>query len=63
MLYGGVFVTAVGVSTLIAGAVCVPIGKSRMNDIVGRCNSANSGRSITMNFGPCPHGVGMTLNF
>ena len=63
MLYGGLFVASVGVSTLIAGAVCVPIGKSRMNDIVGRCNSANSGRNITMNFGSCPHGVGMTLNF
>ena len=63
LLYGGVFVAAVGVSTLIAGAVCVPIGKSRMNDIVDRCNVANSSRDITLNFGSCPHGIGMTLNF
>ena len=63
LMYGGVFVAAVGVSSLIAGAVCLPIGKSRMNDIVDRCNSANSGRDITLNFGPCPHGIGMTLNF
>lgn len=54
---------AVGVSTLIAGAVCVPVGKSRMNDIVERCNASNNGYTVTMNFGPCPHGIGMTLNF
>ena len=59
----GATLAAVGVSTLIAGAVCVPIGKSRMNDIVDRCNVANSGRDITLNFGSCPHGIGMTLNF
>lgn len=63
LIYGGLFVATVGVSTLIAGAVCVPIGKSRMNDIVDRCNVANSGRDITLNIGSCPHGVGMTLNF
>lgn len=59
----GATLAAVGVSTLIAGAVCVPVGKSRMNDIVERCNSSNNGYTVTMNFGPCPHGIGMTLNF
>lgn len=59
----GATLAAVGFSTLIAGAVCVPVGKSRMNDIVGRCNSASRGPQMTMNFGSCPHGVGMTLNF
>ena len=59
----GATLAAVGVSTLIAGAVCVPVGKSRMNDIVERCNASNNGYTVTMNFGPCPHGIGMTLNF
>lgn len=59
----GATLASVGFSTLIAGAVCVPVGKSRMNDIVGRCNSASRGPQMTMNFGSCPHGVGMTLNF
>ncbi len=59
----GTALAAVGLSTLIAGSVCVPIGKSRMNDIVGRCNAANNDSNVTMNFGSCPHGVGMTLNF
>lgn len=59
----GATLAAVGVSTLIAGAVCVPVGKSRMNDIVERCNASNNGYNVTMNFGPCPHGIGMTLNF
>lgn len=59
----GATLAAVGVSTLIAGAVCVPVGKSRMNDIAERCNTSNNGYNVTMNFGPCPHGIGMTLNF
>lgn len=59
----GATLAAVGVSTLIAGAVCVPVGKSRMNDIAERCNASNNGYNVTMNFGPCPHGIGMTLNF
>ena len=59
----GATLAAVGVSTLIAGAVCVPVGKSRMNDITERCNTSNNGYNVTMNFGPCPHGIGMTLNF
>lgn len=59
----GATLAAVGVSTLIAGAVCVPVGKSRMNDIAKRCNASNNGYNVTMNFGPCPHGIGMTLNF
>ena len=59
----GATLAAVGVSTLIAGAVCVPVGKSRMNDIVESCNASNNGYTVTMNFGPCPHGIGMTLNF
>ena len=59
----GATLAAVGVSTLIAGAVCVPVGKSRMNDIAKRCNASNNGYTVTMNFGPCPHGIGMTLNF
>lgn len=62
-MYGGIALITVGLSTLVAGSVCVPVGKSRMNDIVNRCNAANSGPAVTMNFGPCPHGVGMTLNF
>ena len=59
----GATLAAVGLSTLIAGAVCVPVGKSRMNDIVGRCNAVSQGSQMTMNFGSCPHGIGMTLNF
>ena len=59
----GATLAAVGFSTLVAGAVCVPVGKSRMNAIASSCNSANSGRDITMNFGSCPHGIGVTLNF
>ncbi len=59
----GATLASVGFSTLIAGAVCVPVGKSRMNDIAGRCNAASQGPQMTMNFGSCPHGIGMTLNF
>lgn len=61
LLWGGVALLAIGTSTVIAGAVCVPIGKSKMNNVVNRCNAA--GREVTMNFGPCPHGLGVTLNF
>lgn len=62
-LIGGTIVAAVGISTVIAGAVCLPVGKSRMNSVVNRCNAAGQGAEITMNFGSCPHGLGMTLNF
>ncbi len=59
----GATIAVVGFSTLVAGAVCVPVGKGRMNSIANSCNSANSAPALTMNFGPCPHGIGMTLNF
>lgn len=61
-MYCGAFLASVGVGTLIAGAVCVPVGKARMNDIARRCNEGE-GYDVTMNFGPCAHGIGMTLNF
>ncbi len=59
----GATIAVVGFSTLVAGAVCVPVGKGRMNSIANSCNSANSAPALTMNFGPCPHGIGMTMNF
>lgn len=61
-MYCGLLFTAVGMGTLIAGSVCVPVGKARMNDIARRCNGGE-GYDVTMNFGPCAHGIGMTLNF
>lgn len=64
LMLSGAAVLSVGLGTLIAGAVCVPVGKGRMNGIVGRCNEACApSRDITMNFGACRHGIGLTLNF
>ena len=62
MFYGGLAVAAVGVSTLIAGAVCLPKGKHRMDEVVARCNSGAS-QAVTLNFGAAEHGVGVTLRF
>lgn len=60
---GGTIISAIGFSTLIAGAVCVPVGKSKMNRVANRCNTANQGGEMTMVLGPAPHGLGLTLNF
>ena len=62
LFYGGIVVAAAGVPTLIAGSICLPKGKRRMNDVVDRCNGAAS-EAVALGFGAAPHGVGLTLNF
>ena len=62
LMIGGAAVAVVGIGTLIAGSVCLPVGKSKMNEVVEHCNGV-SRSDVTMNIGGCRHGVGLTLNF
>ncbi len=62
MLFGGLAVVAVGVGLLVPGAICLPMGKNRMNGVVDRCNGAAS-QALSLNFGAAEHGVGLTLRF
>ena len=62
LMIGGAAVAAVGIGTLIAGSVCLPVGKSKMNEVVDHCNGV-SRSDVTLNIGACRHGVGLSLNF
>lgn len=62
LMIGGAAVAVVGIGTLIAGSVCLPVGKSKMNEVVEHCNGV-SGSDVTLNIGASRHGVGLTLNF
>lgn len=62
LMIGGAAVAVVGIGTLIAGSVCLPVGKSKMNEVVEHCNGA-SRNDVTLNIGACRHGIGISLNF
>lgn len=62
LMIGGAAVAVVGIGTLIAGSVCLPVGKNRMNEVVDHCNGVSSS-DVTLNIGACRHGIGLSLNF